>query len=63
MGLYDSVLTMIAWIQVAIAGAPVTDWLWYDTGYTERYLGIPPDALSAYEVSSVLSVCGRFPNE
>ena len=28
--------------QVAIAGAPVTNWLAYDTGYTERYLGVPP---------------------
>ena len=26
-----------------MAGAPVTDWMWYDTGYTERYLGVPPD--------------------
>ena len=24
--------------QVAVAGAPVTSWQLYDTGYTERYL-------------------------
>ena len=30
--------------KLAIAGAPVTDWMVYDTGYTERYLGVPPQA-------------------
>lgn len=42
----------------AIAGAPVTDWLRYDTGYTERYLGVPGagdgDADQAYRTSSLL---------
>ena len=28
-------------LKVAIAGAPVTMWEDYDTGYTERYLGRP----------------------
>src|SRR5262249_54434421 len=27
--------------KCAIAGAPVTEWLDYDTHYTERYLGLP----------------------
>ncbi len=30
--------------QAAVAGAPVVDWLNYDTAYTERYLGVPPPA-------------------
>lgn len=38
-----------------IAGAPVVDWLDYDTHYTERYLGLPDAQPKAYEVSSVLS--------
>ena len=27
--------------KAAVAGAPVVDWLDYDTHYTERYLGLP----------------------
>jgi dipeptidyl-peptidase 4 len=30
--------------RAAVAGAPVVDWLDYDTAYTERYLGVPPPA-------------------
>ena len=40
--------------KAGIAGAPVTDWLDYDTHYTERYLGIPPGDSAAYERSSLL---------
>lgn len=29
--------------KAGVAGAPVTDWLDYDTHYTERYLGVPTD--------------------
>ncbi|HMB73768.1 MAG TPA: S9 family peptidase [Gammaproteobacteria bacterium] len=35
------------------AGAPVTDWLLYDTHYTERYLMKPQDNGQGYERSSV----------
>jgi dipeptidyl-peptidase 4 len=37
----------------AIAGAPVTDWRWYDTVATERYLGLPDQHPEAYEDSSL----------
>jgi dipeptidyl-peptidase-4 len=40
--------------HAAVVGAPVTDWHLYDTGYTERYLGLPDEQPDAYLVSSVL---------
>jgi dipeptidyl-peptidase 4 len=40
--------------KAAIAGAPVTDWLDYDTCYTERYLGIPPEADAVYRQNSLV---------
>ena len=40
--------------HAGIAGAPVTEWRWYDTHYTERYLGDPATAPEAYDRSSLL---------
>jgi dipeptidyl-peptidase-4 len=37
--------------KVGFAGGPVTDWHYYDSIYTERYLGLPKNAKS-YEDSS-----------
>lgn len=42
-------------VKSAVAGAPVVDWLDYDTHYTERYLGVPDAHPKAYEVSSLLT--------
>lgn len=39
--------------KAAVAGAPVTDWEDYDTHYTERYLGLLPEAKAAYDNSSL----------
>jgi dipeptidyl-peptidase-4 len=40
--------------HAAVAGAPVTDWRLYDTGYTERYLGDPNTNPAHYEVSDLV---------
>lgn len=40
--------------KVGVAGAPVVDWQYYDTHYTERYLDTPQAAPGAYERSSLL---------
>jgi dipeptidyl aminopeptidase/acylaminoacyl peptidase len=37
-----------------IAGAPVTDWMYYDTIYTERYMGLPTENKAGYEKTSVV---------
>jgi dipeptidyl-peptidase-4 len=41
--------------KVGVAGAPVVDWLDYDTHYTERYLDLPDAAPEAYHDSSLLT--------
>ena len=50
-------------VQVAVAGAPVTDWEMYDTGYTERYMNTPQNSPMAYRRSSVLNNAIRFPDQ
>ena len=40
---------------VGVAGAPVSDWAGYDTGYTERYMGTPKSNPEGYYDSSVLN--------
>uniref|UniRef100_A0A7N6ASD5 dipeptidyl-peptidase IV n=1 Tax=Anabas testudineus TaxID=64144 RepID=A0A7N6ASD5_ANATE len=49
--------------QVAIAGAPVTLWMAYDTGYTERYLDTPEKNPEGYEACSVALHVNKLPNE
>ncbi len=39
--------------HAGFAGAPVTNWLNYDTIYTERYMGLPKDNGPAYAVTSL----------
>jgi dipeptidyl-peptidase-4 len=46
--------------HVAVAGAPVADWLYYDTHYTERYLGLPQQNPEAYRLSSVLTYAAQL---
>jgi dipeptidyl-peptidase-4 len=44
--------------HAGVAGAPVVDWLDYDTYYTERYMGLPQDNPSGYEAANVLTWAG-----
>lgn len=46
--------------HAAIAGAPVTEWRWYDTHYTERYLGHPDQHPEAYDAASLLGEAERL---
>lgn len=41
--------------HAGVAGAPVCDWLDYDTHYTERYLGVPQKDDPAYHEGSLLT--------
>ncbi|XP_005990176.1 dipeptidyl peptidase 8 [Latimeria chalumnae] len=49
--------------KVAIAGAPVTLWMFYDTGYTERYMGHPDQNEQGYDRGSVAMQADKFPTE
>jgi dipeptidyl-peptidase-4 len=40
--------------RAAVSGAPVTDWLYYDTHYTERYLGLPTEDSRPYDEGNLV---------
>ncbi len=46
--------------DAGVAGAPVADWLDYDTHYTERYLGLPERNSDGYKASSALTYASRL---
>lgn len=50
-------------LQVCIAGGPVSSWALYDTGYTERYMGLPREQVAAYSAGSVVHQACKFPSE
>uniref|UniRef100_A0A667Z0N5 dipeptidyl-peptidase IV n=1 Tax=Myripristis murdjan TaxID=586833 RepID=A0A667Z0N5_9TELE len=60
---HPTVLFVYGGPQVAIAGAPVTLWMAYDTGYTERYMDMPDNNQQAYESSSVALQVDKLPSE
>lgn len=66
---YGGYLSLMALVQypqefkLAVAGAPVTSWHLYDTGYTERYLDTPSANPTAYKLGSVLNFVGQLPEE
>jgi len=41
--------------SMAIAVAPVTNWRYYDTIYTERYMGLPQDNADGYDDNSPIN--------
>jgi dipeptidyl-peptidase 4 len=45
--------------KCGVAGAPVTDWKFYDTIYTERYMRTPAENPKGYEASAPLSEAAR----
>ena len=48
---------------MCVAGAPVTTWKLYDTGYTERYMDLPSNNPLGYKLGSVLHYANEFPDE
>uniref|UniRef100_A0A6I8QND6 dipeptidyl-peptidase IV n=1 Tax=Xenopus tropicalis TaxID=8364 RepID=A0A6I8QND6_XENTR len=66
---YGGFLSLMGIIQrpevfkVAIAGAPVTLWMAYDTGYTERYMDTPVNNQVGYEAGSAALHVDKLPNE
>ena len=55
-GGYMALMTMFKasdYFKAGVSGAPVTDWMLYDTHYTERYLNHPKVNAAGYEQSSV----------
>jgi len=55
-GGYMALMTMFKagdYFKAGVSGAPVTDWMLYDTHYTERYLNHPKVNAAGYKQSSV----------
>jgi dipeptidyl-peptidase-4 len=46
--------------RAGVAGAPVTDYRFYDTAYTERYMGTPADNAAGYDDGSALTFVDRL---
>jgi len=51
--------------QCAMSVAPVTNWIYYDSIYTERYMGLPTpeDNEKAYVESDISRLAGNFRNK
>ena len=51
-------LTHSKYFKIGIAGAPVTDWRFYDSIYTERYMAEPRNNPEGYKDTSVVESAG-----
>jgi dipeptidyl-peptidase 4 len=65
-GSYGGHMTLHAMFEAAgdfkagFAAAPVTDWRYYDSIYTERYLGLPQENLQRYKESAPIENAGKL---
>lgn len=65
-GSYGGYLTALSltygagYFQYGVADYPVTDWLLYDTHYTERYMGLPKDNPLGYKFGSVMTHVDKY---
>ena len=46
--------------KAGFAGGPVTDWHYYDSIYTERYIGLLPQNEESYQASSPMGKAGQL---
>ena len=46
--------------KAGFAGGPVTNWHYYDSIYTERYIGLPPENEKSYQESSPSEKAGQL---
>ncbi len=49
--------------KAGVAVSPVTDWRFYDSTYTERYMGMPQDNEEAYRKSAPLTSAANLKGE
>ena len=63
---YGGYLTLMSMLRapdlfkVGVVVAPVTDWRFYDSAYTERYMGTPTANGSGYDRGSVLEMASKL---
>jgi dipeptidyl-peptidase-4 len=65
-GGYNTLMTLCGGndvYKVGVAVAPVTDWKFYDTVYSERYMRTPQENGEGYKASSVLERCRQLKGE
>ena len=55
-----AMLTRPGLFRAGAAGSPVTDWTLYDTGYTERYMGLPRENPTGYADSRLSVLAPRL---
>ena len=62
-GGYLSALALTKYADVfthSMAGGSVTDWTFYDTHYTEKFMGTPANNPEGYKTSSVLTYADKY---